>query len=93
MSFSQLRIDTYFNRITEIIKKGKIPARIKFMLQDVCELRHNNWVTRSRQEQGLKTIDQVIVMMSLELHVNSIGVMMLQIWSLIQICDDDVICN
>ena len=92
MSFSQPRIDTYFSQMTEIIKKGKIPTRIKFMLQDVRELRHNNWVTR-RQEQGLNTIDQVIVMMSLKLHVDSIGVMMFQIWSLMQICDDDVICN
>ena len=29
------------------------------MLQDVQELRENNWVTRKMQEQSLKTIDQV----------------------------------
>ena len=29
------------------------------MLQDVQELRGNNWVPRQRQEQSLKTIDQV----------------------------------
>ena len=38
---------------------GKVPARIKFMLQDVQELRGNNWVPRQRQEESLKTIDQV----------------------------------
>lgn len=54
-----MRIDTYFKRIGEIIKKAKIPARIKFMLQDVQELRRNNWVPRQRQEKGLKTIEQV----------------------------------
>ena len=55
----QTRIDQYFSRIAEIIKKGKVPARIKFMLQDVQELRGNSWVPRQRQEQSLKTIDQV----------------------------------
>ena len=29
------------------------------MLQDVQELRGNKWVPRVRQEQSLKTIDQV----------------------------------
>ena len=56
---TQTRIDSYFTRINEIIKKGKVPARIKFMLQDVQELRGNKWVPRVRQEQSLKTIDQV----------------------------------
>ena len=55
----QTRIDQYFSHIAEIIKKGKIPARIKFMLQDVQELRDNNWVPKKGQEQSLKTIDQV----------------------------------
>ena len=45
--------------MAEIIKKGKVPSRIKFMLQDVQDLRANNWVQRSRQESILKTIDQV----------------------------------
>ena len=49
----------YFKRMTEIIKKGKIPARIKFLLQDVQDLRENSWVPRLRQDKQLKTIDQV----------------------------------
>ena len=55
----QVRIDGYFARIQSIISKGKISARIRFMLQDVLELRGNKWVPRSRQNTGLKTIDQV----------------------------------
>ncbi len=52
-------IDAYFKRIADIIKKDKISLRIKFKLQDVQELRSNNWVPRPRQEKILKTIDQV----------------------------------
>ena len=55
----QGRIDTYFTRITDIIKKGKVPARVRFMLQNVIELRSNKWIPRERQDQQLKTIDQV----------------------------------
>ena len=57
--FWQNIIDAYFKRIADIIKKGKIPARIRFLLQDVQEMRDNNWVPRARQEKQLKTIDQV----------------------------------
>ncbi len=55
-----MRIGTYFKRINDIIKKGNIPARVRFMLQDVIELRGNCWIPRSQQDQQLKTIDQVI---------------------------------
>ena len=47
-------MDAYFKRITDIIKKGKIPACIKFMLQDVQELRDNEWVPRVRQDKQLE---------------------------------------
>ena len=55
----QGRIDAYFKRITDIIKKGKVPARVRFMLQDVLDLRDHCWVPRVRQDKQLKTIDQV----------------------------------
>ena len=45
--------------MAEIIKKSKIPARIKFLLQDVQDMRENSWVPRVRQDKQLKTIDQV----------------------------------
>ena len=56
---TQVRIDGYFGRMQDIIRKGKISAPIKFMLQDVMELRVNLWVPRGRKDQSLKTIDQV----------------------------------
>ena len=59
MTLLQTRIDGYFSRIHQIIAKGKISARIRFMLQDVVELRKNKWVPRSSQTTSLKTIDQV----------------------------------
>ncbi|CAI8002851.1 Eukaryotic translation initiation factor 4 gamma 1, partial [Geodia barretti] len=57
---AKTRIDGYFSRIHQIIAKGKISARIRFMLQDVIELRKNKWVPRSSQTTSLKTIDQVL---------------------------------
>ncbi len=60
-SSSKPRLDAYFKRISDIVKKGEIPARIKFMLQDVQELRDHMWVPRERQDQQLKTIDQVYI--------------------------------
>ena len=61
----QLRMDVYFKRISDIIKKGKIPSRIKFMLQDVQDLRGNSWVPRVRQDKQLKTTDQEMIQLYL----------------------------
>ena len=58
-SLLQQRIDTYFSRVNDIIKKGKTSSRIKFALQDVVELRNNKWVPRQLQDTKLKTIDQI----------------------------------
>ena len=59
LSHIQVRIDDYFVRVKNIIRKGRLSTRIKFLLQDVIELRHNYWVPRGRQDLSLKTIDQV----------------------------------
>ncbi|KAL6260894.1 hypothetical protein P5V15_008422 [Pogonomyrmex californicus] len=51
----------YFNRMQEIVaRKGqsKISSRIRFMLQDVIDLRANKWIPR-RNENNPKTIDQI----------------------------------
>lgn len=58
----------YFNRMQEIVtrnaqnKEGqaycKINSRIRFMLQDVIDLRANKWIPR-RNENNPKTIDQI----------------------------------
>ncbi|XP_029687531.1 eukaryotic translation initiation factor 4 gamma 1-like isoform X2 [Takifugu rubripes] len=52
------RMDQYFNQMDKIIKERKTSSRIRFMLQDVLDLRKNNWVPR-RADQGPKTIDQI----------------------------------
>ncbi|XP_072311340.1 eukaryotic translation initiation factor 4 gamma 1-like isoform X5 [Eucyclogobius newberryi] len=52
------RMDQYFNQIEKIIKEKKTSSRIRFMLQDVLDLRRCNWVSR-RGDQGPKTIDQI----------------------------------
>ncbi|XP_018054818.1 PREDICTED: eukaryotic translation initiation factor 4 gamma 3 isoform X4 [Atta colombica] len=51
----------YFNRMQEIVaRKGhsKISSRIRFMLQDVIDLRANKWIPR-RNDNNPKTIDQI----------------------------------
>nr|XP_020441839.1 eukaryotic translation initiation factor 4 gamma 1 [Monopterus albus] len=61
------RMDQYFNQMEKIIKERKTSSRIRFMLQDVLDLRRNNWVPR-RGDQGPKTIDQIHKEAELEEH-------------------------
>ncbi|CAI5694635.1 unnamed protein product [Oreochromis niloticus] len=61
------RMDQYFNQMEKIIKERKTTSRIRFMLQDVLDLRRNNWVPR-RGDQGPKTIDQIHKEAELEEH-------------------------
>ncbi|MBN3307711.1 IF4G3 factor, partial [Amia calva] len=52
------RMDQYFTQMEKIVKERKTSSRIRFMLQDVIDLRLNNWVSR-RADQGPKTIEQI----------------------------------
>uniref|UniRef100_A0ABM5EK24 Eukaryotic translation initiation factor 4 gamma 3 isoform X3 n=1 Tax=Pogona vitticeps TaxID=103695 RepID=A0ABM5EK24_9SAUR len=52
------RMDQYFNQMEKIVKERKTSSRIRFMLQDVIDLRQCNWVSR-RADQGPKTIEQI----------------------------------
>uniref|UniRef100_A0A8B9J3X8 Eukaryotic translation initiation factor 4 gamma, 3a n=1 Tax=Astyanax mexicanus TaxID=7994 RepID=A0A8B9J3X8_ASTMX len=52
------RMDQYFHQMEKIVKERKTSSRIRFMLQDVIDLRLHNWVSR-RAEQGPKTIEQI----------------------------------
>ncbi|XP_072111343.1 eukaryotic translation initiation factor 4 gamma 1-like [Mobula birostris] len=52
------RMDQYFNQMEKIIKDRKTSSRIRFMVQDVIDLRQNNWVPR-RGDQGPKTLEQI----------------------------------
>lgn len=53
-------ISPIFNTMKEIVDKkhGKISSRVRFMIQDVIDLRKNKWVPR-RQDLNPKTIDQI----------------------------------
>lgn len=52
--------DQYFERIEYYSKCPELPARIKFMLKDVMELRVNNWMPRRIQREiAPKTITQI----------------------------------
>ncbi|KAF9431889.1 hypothetical protein BGZ76_011570 [Entomortierella beljakovae] len=48
-------MDVYFVRMTELTKNNKLPSRIRFMVQDVIDLRASKWVNR-RAASGPKTI-------------------------------------
>ncbi|KAJ8360467.1 hypothetical protein SKAU_G00169920 [Synaphobranchus kaupii] len=52
------RMDQYFHQMEKIVKERKTSSRIRFMLQDVIDLRLHNWVSR-RGDQGPKTIEQI----------------------------------
>lgn len=51
----------YFSKMQDIVGRrghGKISSRIRFMLQDVIDLRANKWIPR-RDDSNPKTIDQI----------------------------------
>uniref|UniRef100_A0A8C5YFG2 Eukaryotic translation initiation factor 4 gamma 1 n=1 Tax=Microcebus murinus TaxID=30608 RepID=A0A8C5YFG2_MICMU len=70
------RMDQYFNQMEKIIKEKKTSSRIRFMLQDVLDLRGSNWVPR-RGDQGPKTIDQIHKEAEMEEHREHIKVQQL----------------
>jgi translation initiation factor 4G len=49
-----------FNAMKDIVDKkhGRVSSRVRFMLQDVIDLRRNKWIPR-RQDSNPKTIDQI----------------------------------
>ncbi|CAH2315663.1 eukaryotic translation initiation factor 4 gamma 1 isoform X1 [Pelobates cultripes] len=51
-------MDDHFSSIDKLIKSRKTSPRIRFMMQDVVDLRINNWVPR-RENLGPKTIAQI----------------------------------
>ncbi|MBN3306342.1 IF4G1 factor, partial [Amia calva] len=67
------RMDQYFSQMEQMIRERKTSTRIRFMLQDVLDLRRDNWVPR-RGDQGPKTIDQVHREAKLEAHCEQIKV-------------------
>ncbi|MBN3303315.1 IF4G1 factor, partial [Amia calva] len=67
------RMDQYFSQMEQIIKERKTSSRIRFLLQDVLDLRRDNWVPW-RGDQGPKTINQVHKEAELEAHREQIKV-------------------
>ncbi|XP_060075672.1 eukaryotic translation initiation factor 4 gamma 3-like isoform X2 [Ylistrum balloti] len=52
------RMEQYFQQMGKISQDKKTSSRVRFMLQDVIELRMNRWVPR-RDENNPKTLDQI----------------------------------
>ncbi|CAH1774611.1 unnamed protein product [Owenia fusiformis] len=51
-------IDQYITQMQKIVDQKKTCSRVRFMLQDVMELRRNMWVPR-REDNNPRTIDQI----------------------------------
>jgi len=57
---AKMRMDQYFERIGGLIANPEIPTRIKFLLQDVIDMRENKWMPRKlATPDGPRTIQQV----------------------------------
>lgn len=57
---ARAHIDQYFERLQLMRDSGVLQPRIKFMIDDVQELRENNWVQRKLQQQnGPKSIQEI----------------------------------
>ncbi|XP_065935828.1 eukaryotic translation initiation factor 4 gamma 3 isoform X4 [Magallana gigas] len=54
----QPRMDQYFNQMDKVVQEKKTSSRVRFMLQDVIDLRKCKWIPR-RDESNPKTIDQI----------------------------------
>ena len=54
----QPRVDQYFKQINKIISARITSSRVRFMMQDIVDLRSNGWVPR-REDNNPKTIDQI----------------------------------
>ena len=57
----KFRMDQYFERMDQVVESEKMPLRIRFMVQDVVDLRRNKWNTRrggKDMERGPRTIQQ-----------------------------------
>lgn len=55
----KMLMDQYFLRMEKYTHSAKFPARIRFMLRDVIELRKRDWVPRKQTAEGPMPIDQL----------------------------------
>lgn len=62
-------MEQYFNRMQILAKNQDLPSRIRFMLQDVLELRLDRWVPRkATNTEGPMPITQVSFVEAVGLH-------------------------
>ncbi|RMX59696.1 hypothetical protein pdam_00012050 [Pocillopora damicornis] len=53
-------MDQYFERTQQLLCRGDFPVRIRFMIEDVIELRNTKWIPRKAvHETGPKMIQQI----------------------------------
>ena len=51
-------LGSYFKEMMKLVEQKKTFVRVRFMTQDVIELRQNGW-KKKREDAGPKTIDQI----------------------------------
>lgn len=67
-------MDQYFERMRTLAQSPELPARIRFLLRDVVELRGNRWVPRrGNAEHGPRTLQQIREEASRDLGIYSGG--------------------
>ena len=54
-------MDQYFERLQRLTENEQLPMRIKFLVQDIIDLRRNKWQFRrvGKGPEGPRTIQQV----------------------------------
>ncbi|KAF7727491.1 hypothetical protein EC973_007469 [Apophysomyces ossiformis] len=52
-------LDTYFERMKEMLNSSTLSSRVKFMIMDVFDLRKNKWVQRRGNQPAPTTIAQI----------------------------------
>ena len=45
-----MSFDHYFGKMEGLVKDKKVPARVRFLIQDVIDLRKRNWIPRTQQQ-------------------------------------------
>jgi translation initiation factor 4G len=55
---SRVAFDTYFARLKNVSSSKTLPARIKFMVRDIVDLRSNKWIPR-HEEVKAKRINEI----------------------------------
>lgn len=56
---AEQQFEDFFTSIKDITEKKKTSSRVRFLLQDVVELRNNKWIGRRTADAGPKKIDEI----------------------------------